>query len=160
MRETNGSFDSCSSCNQLYKFDVWNKQKLWLLVSHVNGWVPAVFMSYMSQDFRLFHASSISVQNFRFFLLMYPWSMTTDRPPYRLRRWEPFVGHDRSNFPVMSPTPGKIQLLCAQPQQLGGLEFDRTWLAGRVEWGSAPTLREIFSVLFISKVIAFIRFPP
>ena len=30
----------------------------------------------------------------------------------------------------------------------------------RVEWGSAPTLREICSMLYISKLGAFIRFSP
>ena len=39
--------------------------------THVNGWFPAVYMSYMSQNFRLFHASNLSVRNFRIFLLMY-----------------------------------------------------------------------------------------
>ena len=40
--------------------------------THVNGWFPAVYMSCMSQNFRLFHVSNLSVRNFRFFLLMYP----------------------------------------------------------------------------------------
>ena len=51
--------------------------------THVNGWFPAVYTSCMSQNFRLFHASNLSVRNFRFFLLMYPGSVTsrpTDRP--------------------------------------------------------------------------------
>ena len=33
---------------------------------------PAVYMSYMSQNFCLFPVSSLSVLNFRIFLLMYP----------------------------------------------------------------------------------------
>ena len=37
----------------------------------VNGWFPAVYMSCMSQHFRLFHLSNLSVRNFRIFLLMY-----------------------------------------------------------------------------------------
>ena len=41
-------------------------------VTHVNGWEPAVYMSCMSQNFRLFHVSNLSVRNFRIFLLMYP----------------------------------------------------------------------------------------
>ena len=45
-------------------------------VTHVNGWEPAVYMSYTSQNFRLFHVSNLSVRNFRIFLLMYPGSMT------------------------------------------------------------------------------------
>ena len=39
--------------------------------AHVNGWFPAVYMSCMSQNFRLFHVSNLSVRNFRIFLLMY-----------------------------------------------------------------------------------------
>ena len=41
-------------------------------VTHVNGWFPAVYMSYMSQNFRLFHVSNLPFLNFRIFLLMYP----------------------------------------------------------------------------------------
>ena len=44
--------------------------------THVNGWEPAVYMSCMSQNFRLFHLSNLSVRNFRIFLLMYTGSMT------------------------------------------------------------------------------------
>ena len=44
-------------------------------VTHVNGWEPAVYMSYMNQNFRLFHESNLSVRNFRIFLLMYPGSL-------------------------------------------------------------------------------------
>ena len=44
--------------------------------THVNGWEPAVYMSCMSQNFRLFHVSNLSVRNFRIFLLMYPGSLT------------------------------------------------------------------------------------
>ena len=43
------------------------------LSTHVNGWFPAVYMSCMSQNFRLFHVSNLSVRNFRIFLLMYTW---------------------------------------------------------------------------------------
>ena len=39
--------------------------------THVNGWEPAVYMSCMRQNFRLFHVSNLSVRNFRIFLLMY-----------------------------------------------------------------------------------------
>ena len=45
-------------------------------VTHVNGWFPAVYVSCMSQNFRLFHVSNLSVRNFRIFLLMYPGSPT------------------------------------------------------------------------------------
>ena len=44
-------------------------------VTHVSGWEPAVCMSNMSQNFRLFHVSNLSVLNFYIFLLMYPWSL-------------------------------------------------------------------------------------
>ena len=42
----------------------------------------------------------------------------------------------------------------------GGRRVVRRGRQGRVEWGSEPTLREICSVLFISKLGAFIRFSP
>ena len=51
---------------------------------HVNGWSPAVYMSCMSQNFRLFHVSNLSVRNFRMFPLMYTGSVAarvTVRPP-------------------------------------------------------------------------------
>ena len=44
--------------------------------THVNGWFPVVYMSCMSQNFRLFHASNLSVRNFRIFLLMYTGSLS------------------------------------------------------------------------------------
>ena len=43
--------------------------------STINGWFPAVYMSRMSQNFRLFHVSNLSVRNFRIFLLMYTASL-------------------------------------------------------------------------------------
>ena len=43
--------------------------------THVNGWFPDVYMSCMSQNFRLFHVSNLSVRNFRIFLLMYTVSL-------------------------------------------------------------------------------------
>ena len=49
-RETNGNFDSCSSCKR------------------------PVYMSYMSKIFRVFLKSNLSVLNFRICLLMYPGS--------------------------------------------------------------------------------------
>ena len=39
--------------------------------THVNGWFPAVYLSCMSQNFRLLNVSNLSVRNFRIFLLMY-----------------------------------------------------------------------------------------
>ena len=33
-------------------------------VTHVNGWFSAVYMSYTSQNFRLFNVSNLSVLNF------------------------------------------------------------------------------------------------
>ena len=59
MRVTNGSFD--------------------LYVTYVNGWFPAVYMSYTSQNFRFFHASNLSDRNFRIFLLVYPGSVWLPR---------------------------------------------------------------------------------
>ena len=55
MRVTNRNFDSCNSCNSCKR---------------------AVYMSCMSQNFRLLHVSNLSVRNFRIFLLMYPGSVT------------------------------------------------------------------------------------
>ena len=42
--------------------------------THINDWFPAVYMSCVSQHFRLFHVSNLSFRNFWFFLLMYPGS--------------------------------------------------------------------------------------
>ena len=47
--------------------------------THVNGWFPAVYMSCMSQNFRLFHVSNLSVRNFRIFLLIYTGSLCSLR---------------------------------------------------------------------------------
>ena len=44
--------------------------------THGNGWFPAVHISCMSQNFRLFHVSNLSVRNFRISLLMYPGSQS------------------------------------------------------------------------------------
>ena len=49
--------------------------------THVNGWEPAVYMSCMSQNFRLFHVSNLSVRNFRIFLLMYTGSERSPLSP-------------------------------------------------------------------------------
>ena len=54
--------------------------------THVNGWFPAVYTSFMSQNFRLFHVSNLSVRNFRIFLLMYTWSLTLLPSVVRLSR--------------------------------------------------------------------------
>ena len=45
--------------------------------THVNGWFPAVYMSCMSQNFRLLRVANLSVRNFRIFLLMYPGSVSS-----------------------------------------------------------------------------------
>ena len=45
------------------------------MLTDENGWEPAVYMSCMSQHFRLFHVSNLSVRNFRIFLLMYTGSL-------------------------------------------------------------------------------------
>ena len=54
--------------------------------THVNGWEPAVYMSCMSQNFRLFHVSNLSVRNFRIFLLMYTGSLASRMPTGPERR--------------------------------------------------------------------------
>ena len=41
--------------------------KVFTRVSHVNGWSPAIYMTYTSENFRLFHVSNLSVLSFRFF---------------------------------------------------------------------------------------------
>ena len=52
-----------------------NKRKFLTHATHVNnGWKPAVYMSCMSKNFRLFHASNLSDRNFRIFLLMYSYT--------------------------------------------------------------------------------------
>ena len=48
------------------------------ILTHVTRF-PAVYMSYICQNFRLFHVSNLSVRNFRVFLLMYPGPMTISR---------------------------------------------------------------------------------
>ena len=40
--------------------------------AHINRWEPAVYMSCMGQNFRLFHVPNLSVRNLRIVLLMYP----------------------------------------------------------------------------------------
>ena len=49
------------------KFDGATKMMVLTHLAHVNGWKLAVYMSCMSENFRLFHASNLSVLNFRFF---------------------------------------------------------------------------------------------
>ena len=52
-------------------FDPCNKRNFWLMqLMYINGWFPAVYMSCMSQNFRLLHVSNLSVRNFRMFMLM------------------------------------------------------------------------------------------
>ena len=59
-------------------------------LAHVNGWEPAVYMTYMTQNFCVLHVSNLSARNFRFFLLMYPGSVTVSvaqiHRPARRRR--------------------------------------------------------------------------
>ena len=50
------------------------------------------------------------------------------------------------------------EIKCVREVYIKEMYFKET--KSRVEWGSAPTLREICSALFISKLGAFIRFPP
>ena len=40
--------------------------EVWTLVIHVSGWVPAAYISYMSQNFRFFGVPNLSILNFRF----------------------------------------------------------------------------------------------
>ena len=42
--------------------------------THVDSWFPAVYMSCLSQNFRLLLVSNLSVRNLQIFLLMYPGS--------------------------------------------------------------------------------------
>ena len=57
------------------KFDARNKREFLTHGTHVNGWEPAVYLSFMSQNFRLPLVSNLSVLNLRIFLLMYPGSL-------------------------------------------------------------------------------------
>ena len=61
--------------------------------THVYGWEPAVYMSCMSQNFRLFHVSNLSFRNFRIFLLMYTESQSTGPRERQLF----FIGDDRKD---------------------------------------------------------------
>ena len=45
--------------------------------THVNGWEPAVYMSSVSQNFRLFLVSNLFVQNFRIFSAHVTWVALT-----------------------------------------------------------------------------------
>ena len=45
-------------------------------LAHINGCFPALLMSNTCQNFRLFLVTNLSFLNFRFFLLMYPGSVT------------------------------------------------------------------------------------
>ena len=72
IRETNGNFDSCNSCKRLDE----KQTEILTHVTHANGWEPAVYMSYMSQNFRLFLLSNLSDLNFLIVLLMYPGSLS------------------------------------------------------------------------------------
>ena len=64
--------------------------------NHVNGWKPAVYMSYISQNFLLFDVSNLSALNFLFFLLMYLGSVSsvTSSPKTTAAR--------RVGFPLMA----------------------------------------------------------
>ena len=108
--------------------------------THVNGWEPAVYMSCMSQNFRLFHVSNLSVRNFRIFLLMYTGSLSARgagilmlfgdlralragflrTPPNG--RWEAMIcGHDarRSNPVTCSLTNSSCRVSSAPPRPAG-----------------------------------------
>ena len=76
--------------------------EIWTHATHVNGWEPAVYMSCMSQNFRLFHVSNLSVLNFPIVLLMYlgPVTLTRAGPG----RWRALSGRRR---PPLSTAPGR-----------------------------------------------------
>ena len=59
--------------DKFYRYE--KRTKILTPVTHGNGWFPAVYASYMNQNFRSFLVSNLSVLNFRIFLLMYPGSM-------------------------------------------------------------------------------------
>ena len=80
ISETNRSFDSCNSRKRLGYHPV--PAAAAPPRRPVLDGSPAVYMSYMSQNFCLLPVSNLSVLNFRIFLLMYPESSET-------RRWLP-----------------------------------------------------------------------
>ena len=84
-------------------------------------------MSCMSQNFRLFHVSNLSVRNFRMFLLMYTGSQTA-RPPSAVCANGQRYG--RSRKPRMTAVPGMAAPRRQhRPTVAGG--SDRT----TVQWG-------------------------
>ena len=70
--------------------------------TYVNGWFPAVYMSCMSQNFRLFHVSNLS--NFRIFPLMYPGSVSAAVAPSTARRMTSSPGARRQSSVSQSRT--------------------------------------------------------
>ena len=69
-----------------------------------NGWFPAVYMSCMSQNLRLFHVSNLSVRNFLNFLPMYTGSASislSGAGPFSIR----FSVHPPSEGPPAYPPP-------------------------------------------------------
>ena len=79
--------------------------------THVNGWEPAVYMSCMSQNFRLFHVSNLSVRNFRIFLLMYPGPVTDGAGGTpRCRHGDNGTHRHRQRLPLTLPTPASPRL--------------------------------------------------
>ena len=104
--------------------------------THVNGWEPAVYMSCMSQNFRLFHVSNLSVRSFRIFLLMYPGSLCLATVRTRLRRSVARCGRCCSPLPLPLP-------LCHLPSAAGcGLDIEVIWV-GCYQKGAVPVIHAL-----------------
>ena len=85
--------------------------------THVNSWFPAVYTSCMSQNFRLFHVSNLSVRNFRIFLLMYTGSWQPCTVPPSRRR--PVL----RAVPICLLSPVTCRFRVASPSPPEGLPF-------------------------------------
>ena len=95
-----GSFERINSIRE--------KTEVLTHATHVNGWEPAV-LSCMTQNFRLFLVSNLSVQNLRIFLLMYPGSVSVDNSVRRRLSAAGWRGIDRTggSAPSDSGRPSK-----------------------------------------------------
>ena len=112
------------------KVDARNKRTL-THSAWKNGWEPAVYMSCMSQNFRLFLVLNLSVLNFRIFLLMYPGSPSfhvdravsaTPAASHQLsdNGWCLHKIHEQNNWKVSN---GEIR--CAKQKLLTGVSCKR-----------------------------------
>ena len=111
------------------KFDTW-KTEISTYATRVNGWEPAVYMSCMSQNVRLFHVSNLSVRNIRIFLLMYPGSLSAGL----LEPWRTTLrgGPDSSRA---ARWDGPAQQQTEQSIQTSGSE--RIWAVAVIGWAAA-----------------------